>query len=104
MVASGGGRERGSVKHKSPKSVAVCQGCGKPAEHGGGSVGAVCVATGYQPVMLQTGAVVYVCPDCWVTVQEGVAKLRLVFRDPDVLEYVHMPHITRTVREDKVPR
>ena len=93
------------VKYQAPKSVVACPGCDKTAEHNeGGNIGAVCAATGYQPVMLHTGSFVYICPDCWVTVQEGVAKLRLVFRAPDILEHVYMLHITRTVREDRSPR
>ena len=77
-------------------NTVTCPGCKATAEHDcGGHLQGIFRATGYHPVMLHTGGVLYVCPTCWVKVEKAVAILREVFPDGDHLRHVFMTHLMR---------
>lgn len=73
-----------------------CTGCERTAEHDcGGRIVEIGKVTGYHPVMLHTGAIVYVCPGCWVDAEGAVSILRRVFPSEDMLRNVYMLHLMR---------
>ena len=80
-------------------STIKCTGCNRTAEHDcGGRIVDVAKATGYHSVMLHTCAIVYVCPGCWVDVEEAVSILRRVFPDENMLRNVYMLHLIKKAK------